>query len=56
MQKRLVITARKNERTLLFIYYRGNGGLDKKSHDTYAVLQNGFAIDMERRVRQLAQI
>jgi len=28
MQKRLEITKRKREKTLLFIYYRGDGGLD----------------------------
>lgn len=38
MQKRLDIAQKKNEKTLVFIYYRGNGGLDQKSQDTYAVL------------------
>ena len=43
-------------KTLLFVYYRGNGGLDMRCLDTYAILQNGKAFAIEHFIRDLALI
>ena len=36
--KRLETAARQGKKTLLFVYYRGGGGLDLRCMDTYAIL------------------
>ena len=54
MQKRLEITKKRGEKTLVFIYYRGNGGVDSRSFDTYALLKKGVAFGIEQRIRELA--
>ena len=54
MQKRLEITKKRGEKTLIFIYYRGNGGVDSRSLDTYALLKKGVAFGIEHRIRELA--
>ena len=36
--KRLDKAARENKKTMIFVYYRGNGGLDMRCQDTYAIL------------------
>lgn len=40
---------------MLFVYYRGDGGLDMRCLDTYAVLQNGKAFAIEHFLRDLAK-
>ena len=54
MQKRLEITKKRGEKTLIFVYYRGNGGVDSRSLDTYALLKKGVAFGIEHRIRELA--
>jgi hypothetical protein len=56
MQKRLDITRKRNEKTLIFIYYRGDGGVDGRSLDTYAILKNEVCFPIEHRIRELARI
>ena len=54
--KRLDKANRDGKKTLLFVYYRGGGGLDMRCLDTYAILQNGKAFAIEHFLRDLAQI
>ena len=54
MQKRLEITKKRNEKTLIFVYYRGDGGVDARSLDTYAILKSGVTFSIEHRIRELA--
>ena len=53
--KRLETAARQGKKTLLFVYFRGNGGLDMRCMDTYAILQNGKAFAIEHFLRDLAK-
>ena len=53
--KRLEKASREGKKTLLFVYYRGNGGLDMRCMDTYAILQNGKAFALEHFLRDLAK-
>ena len=53
--KRLDMAAKQGKKTLLFVYYRGNGGLDMRCMDTYAILQNGKAFALEHFMRDLAK-
>lgn len=36
--RRLEKAAREGKKTLILVYYRGNGGLDMRCRDTYAIL------------------
>jgi len=56
MKKRLEITSKRNEKTLLFIYYRGKGGVDANKLDTYALMKNGVVFGIERSIRELAKV
>ena len=39
----------------MFVYFRGNGGLDMRCQDTYAILKNGKAFAIEHFLRDLAK-
>ena len=54
--KRIAKATKQDKKTLLFVYYRGGGGLDMRCLDTYAILQNGKAFAIEHFLRDLAQI
>ena len=54
--KRLEKAAREGKKTMIFVYYRGNGGLDMRCMDTYAILQNGKAFALEHFLRDLAKV
>jgi len=42
-------------KTLLFVYYRGEGGVEPRSLDTYAILSDGLPFELEHRIRELAR-
>ena len=54
--KRIEKATKQDKKMLLFVYYRGGGGLDMRCLDTYAILQNGKAFAIEHFLRDLAQI
>lgn len=54
MQARLTISKEYNERTLVMVYYRGEGGLDRRCLDTYAIIKQKNYFALEHYLRELA--
>ena len=55
MKARLEIASDKGESVLLLCYYRGEGGLDHRCLDTYAIIKGNTYFAIESYMRQLAQ-
>jgi hypothetical protein len=56
MEARLTISKEYQENTFLMVYYRGEGGLDRRTLDTYAITQDGGFAPVEHYIRELAAI
>lgn len=54
MQARLNISKDYDEKTFVWVYYNGEGGLDSRGLDTYAVIQGKSYFALEHYLRELA--
>ena len=56
LTKNLEAASQRGTKTLLVVYFRGNGGLDLRCLETYALLQDGKAFPIEHLLGDLAKV